>query len=99
MLKKNKMSYKEYFSYIRKKDNFGKLSSKEFGVFLKKFCGTLIYKGKKSYSIKVYNYLLLNLKKKFKKDPTMLFYTVANKLMPVFVIGQKQYFGKVVDVP
>jgi len=66
---------------------------------LKKFCGALVYKGKKSYSIRILNYLYLNLKKKFKNDPTTLFYTVANKLMPVFIIGQKQYLGNVIDVP
>jgi ribosomal protein S7 len=99
MPKKIKISYKKYFADIRKRDNFGKLTSKEFGLFIKKFCGTLVYKGKKSYSIKVFNYLLYNLKKQFKQDPTALFYIVANKLMPVFVVGQKQYFGNVVDIP
>jgi len=99
MLKVNKISYKNYFANIKKRENFGNLTSKEFSIFLKKFCGTLIYKGKKSYSMRTFNYLFLNLKKKFKKDPTTLFYTVANKLMPVFIIGQKQYLGNVTDVP
>lgn len=99
MLKKNKVSSREYFSYIKRKENFANLTSREFATFLKKLCGTLVHRGKKSYSIRVYNYLLLNLKKKFKKDPTILIYDVANKLMPVFVIGQKQYRGSITDVP
>jgi len=99
MLKKNKISSREYFAYIKSKENFGNLTSKEFAIFLKKFCGTLVYRGKKSYSIRVLNYLLLNLKKNFKKDPILSFYEVANKLMPIFIIGQKQYRGNISDVP
>jgi len=64
MLKVNKISYKNYFANIKKRENFGNLTSKEFSIFLKKFCGTLIYKGKKSYSMRTFNYLFLNLKKK-----------------------------------
>jgi len=63
MLKKNKISSREYFSYIKRKENFANLTSREFATFLKKLCGTLVHRGKKSYSIRVYNYLLLNLKK------------------------------------
>jgi len=99
MPKREKISYKKYFADIKKRENFGNLTSKEFGSFIKKFHGTLIYKGKKSYSIRVFDYLLLNLKKQFKQDPTKLIYTVANKLMPVFVVGQKQYRGRVIDIP
>jgi len=99
MLNKNKVSSKDYFAKIKRKGDFSKLTTKEFSIFFKKFCGALIYRGKRGYSIKVLNYLLLSLKKEFKKDPTFLFYTVANRLMPVFIIGQKQYFNTVVDVP
>jgi len=99
MPKKNKISYKQYFADIKRRDNFDKLTSKEFGSFIKKFYGILIYKGKKSYSIKAFDYLLYSLKKQFKQDPMALIYNISNKLMPVFVIGQKQYRGNVVDVP
>jgi len=99
MHKKENISYKKFFSEIKKRQNFGKLTSKEFSVFLKKFCGVLIYRGRKSYSIRTFNYLLYNLKKQFNQDPTKLLYNIANKLMPVFVIGQKRYGNNVVDVP
>jgi len=73
MLKKNKISYKNYFANIKKRENFGNLTSKEFSIFLKKFCGALVYKGKKSYSIRILNYLYLNLKKSLKMIQQLYF--------------------------
>jgi len=99
MHKKENTSYKHYFANIKKKQDFGKLTAREFSSFLKKFSGVLIYKGKKSYSVRTVSYLLYNLKKRFKQDPIELLYLIANKLMPTFVIGQKRYRRNVVDVP
>jgi len=99
MHKKQIISSKDYFVNIRKRYDFVNLNSKEFSIFLKKFCGILISKGRKSYSIKVFNFLLLNLKKRFNNDPMNLLYIIANKLMPIFIVGKKRYTTNVVDVP
>jgi len=65
MLKKNKISSREYFAYIKSKENFGNLTSKEFAIFLKKFCGTLVYRGKKKLFYKSFKLSFIKFKKKF----------------------------------
>ncbi|MGZ8886841.1 MAG: hypothetical protein ACXW1A_01070 [Nitrososphaeraceae archaeon] len=70
------------------------LKNNEFEVFLSKFYGTLISRGRKSFAIKLFNRLLLNFKNKFGKDPFIELYKSTNNLVPLLTSTQKK-IGKV----
>jgi len=53
------------FSKFNKK--LSPLTYRDFFIFRKKFCGFFIFKGKRSFSLKIFNYILFNLKKKKRK--------------------------------
>jgi ribosomal protein S7 len=70
------------------------LKNNEFEFFLSKFYGTLISRGRKSFAIKLFNKILLNLKKKFSQDPFIILHKSINNLVPLLTSTQKK-IGKV----
>lgn len=107
MKKKIKNKFKKLVSRDRlnikelvKKENFIKpFSRNDFDSFLLKLYGNFIFRGKKSYSLKIYNYLLLNLKKKLKKNPILIFMQLIKILIPFLILSKKTYKGKSLFVP
>jgi ribosomal protein S7 len=75
------------------------VEDKEFYIFLKKFVGSLIFRGNKSRAIKMFDEILYSLKCKFNKDPIFIFYTVFKKLVPIFSIAYKRVGNKYQPVP
>ena len=78
---------------LKNKYLFG-LKNSEFEFFLSKFYGGLISRGRKSYAVRQFDKILVNLKKKFKKDPFNNLNKIANNLVPVLLSKQKRV-GKV----
>lgn len=70
------------------------LKNTEFELFLSKFYGTLISKGKKNFAIKLFNRILLNFKNKFNKDPFIELHKSINNIVPLLTSTQKK-IGKV----
>jgi len=75
------------------------IEKKEFYNFLKKFVGSLIFKGNKSKAIKSFDEILYNLKKVFKIDPILIFYRIFRKLVPIFTIAYKRLGNRYQPVP
>src|SRR6266498_3967749 len=96
---KNKINLKALGSGFDKSNIFIKFNLDDFFVFNKKFCGVFIYKGKKAYSIKLFDYFLEKLKKSFLKDPTFIFFDIVKKLVPFFVLKQKKQGKRIVYIP
>jgi len=70
------------------------LKNSEFELFLSKFYGSLITRGRKDYAIKLFDEILINIKKKFKKDPFINLQKAINNLVPILLSTQKRV-GKV----
>ena len=81
---KQKIDYKYFLA----------LSDAQFEFFLTKFCGTLISRGRKNYAMKLFDKILLNFKKHFKKDPFVNLRISIDNLIPILSSTQKK-IGKV----
>jgi len=81
-----------------KKDNNDKyylvLSDHEFELFLTKFCGSLISRGRKDYALKLFDKILLNFKKQLKNEPFFELRKSFDNLIPILISTQKKV-GKV----
>src|SRR4051794_6309455 len=76
------------------------LTYRDFLIFRKKFYGVFIFRGKKSFSIKILHYILLNLKKLRRKfNPMKLFFIIVKRVSPFLTVGQKRYGRSVIKVP
>ena len=75
------------------------VEDKEFFIFLKKFVGSLIFKGNKSRAIKMFDEILYGLKCKFNEDPIVIFHAVFRKLIPIFSIAYKRVGNRYQPVP
>jgi len=78
---------------------FSKVNINDYFVFITKFLGSLISKGKRGHAIKFFNYLFLNLKKNFKIDPSKIMLKVLKNLVPFFVSGLKTFRGRTFYIP
>lgn len=70
------------------------LSDSQFEFFLTKLCGTMISRGRKNYAIKMFDKILFNFKKHFKRDPFDDLRISINNLIPILSSTQKK-IGKV----
>jgi ribosomal protein S7 len=89
-------------SYKIKKLN--PLTYRDFLIFRKKFCGSFIFRGKKTFSIKFFHYIVWNLKKyirrkKWKITPMKLFFLLIKQITPFLTLGYKKYERNVIAVP
>ena len=75
------------------------VEDKEFYLFLKKFVGSIIFRGNKSRAIKMYDEILYIVKKTLKKDPMVILYSVFVKLVPIFSIAYKRVGNRYQPVP
>ena len=76
------------------------LTYRDFLIFRKKFYGIFIFRGKKSFSIKILHYILLNLKKLRRKfNPMTLFFIIAKRATPFLTIGQRKFGTNVIAIP
>jgi len=75
------------------------VEDKEFYLFLKKFVGSLIFRGNKSRAIKMYDEILYIIKKTLKQDPMVVLYYVFVKLIPIFSIAYKRIGSRYQPVP
>lgn len=88
---KQKINNKGLYSIIIEKN--------EFYYFLKKFVGTLIFKGNKSKAIKSFDEILYNLKKALKREPITIFFVIFKRLIPIFSIAYKRMGNRYQPVP
>src|SRR5689334_2080683 len=85
-----------------KKKNYkfiNKIHKKDLKIFLKKFLGVFIYRGKKSRAMKLIDFFYFSLKLNFKFNPLKIMYRVIKNLMPFLVTGLKTYKGRIYYVP
>jgi len=75
------------------------VEDKEFYLFLKKFVGSLIFRGNKSRAIKMYDEILYIIKKTLKQEPMIVLYFVFVKLIPIFSIAYKRIGSRYQPVP
>jgi len=75
------------------------VEDKEFYLFLKKFIGSLIFRGNKSRAIKMYDEILYIIKKTLKEEPMIILYYVFVKLIPIFSIAYKRIGTRYQPVP
>jgi ribosomal protein S7 len=75
------------------------IEKKEFYNFLKKFVGSLIFKGNKTKAIKSFDEILYSLKKALKREPISIFYVIFKKLVPIFTIAYKRMGNRYQPVP
>jgi len=79
---------------IKQKNNNYKyllaLTDSQFEFFLTKLCGSLISRGRKDYALKLFDRILLNFKKHFKKDPFIDLRKSIENLIPVLTSTQKK---------
>jgi len=70
------------------------LKKNEFNYFLNKFYGSLISRGKKSFAIKQFNFILMKFKERFRSDPFIELHKSINNLIPILSSTQKK-IGKI----
>ena len=75
------------------------VEDKEFYLFLKKFVGSLLFRGNKSRAIKMYDEILYIMKKTLKQDPMVILYYIFVKLIPIFSIAYKRIGTRYQPVP
>src|SRR5687767_10953341 len=83
-----KVKHKNDYKY------FLALTDGQFEFFLTKFCGTLISRGRKDYAMKMFDKILINFKKHFKRDPFIDLRKSIDNLIPILNSTQKR-IGKV----
>jgi ribosomal protein S7 len=83
-----KVKHKNDYKY------FLALTDSQFEFFLTKFCGTLISRGRKDYAMKMFDKILINFKKHFKRDPFIDLRKSIDNLIPILNSTQKR-IGKV----
>ena len=81
-----------------------KFSKREYVIFLKKFRGSMISKGKRSLSYKFYDYIRVYFKKVLKKnnsnlDPDLIFKKAISKLIPVLGTSNVKRGRRIETVP
>ena len=86
-----KVNKRALYSMVIEKDEFYK--------FLKKFMGSLIFKGNKVRAMKSFDEILYNLKKNLKRKPMDIFYTIFLRLVPIFSIAYKRMGNRYQPVP
>lgn len=84
---------------IKNENRIKPIKLNDFGKFLKIFIGTNIHRGKKAYSIKILNYIFLNLKKIIKKDPTKILFIIIKNLSPFITVGKRSFKKKINLIP
>jgi hypothetical protein len=89
----------DIINLVKRENKVRPYSRIDFDKFLLKFCGNFIYRGNKSYSFKVYDYFLINLKISLKKNPTRIFMILIKIIMPFLILGKKTFKGRVINVP
>jgi len=75
------------------------VEDREFYVFLKKFIGSLIFKGNKVKAINMFDEIMFRMKRKFRKDPIIILYSIFKKLVPIFSIAYKRIGNRYQPVP
>jgi ribosomal protein S7 len=70
------------------------LKDKEFEFFLNKFYGSLIFRGRRSFAIKLFDIILFNFKKLFNGDPFVSLRKSIDNLIPILGLTQRK-IGKV----
>jgi|SRR4051812_12147643 len=70
------------------------LDDSQFEFFLTKFCGSLISRGRKNYAIKLFDKILLDFKRHFRRDPFIDLRKSIDNLIPVLASTQKK-IGKI----
>jgi len=71
----------------------------EFYKFLKKFMGSLIFKGNKVKAMKLFDEILYNLKKAVRRPPMDVFFVIFIRLIPIFSIAYKRMGNRYQPVP
>src|SRR5690349_17452967 len=89
------------FPYVidREKKELIIFNLQEFFIFRKKFIGSFINKGKKSYSMRIYSYILNNLKNYKKMNPFFIFYKLVDNVVPTVNLMQKKQKRKIISMP
>lgn len=97
---KKKINVKKVRSNIIDKSNIlNKFTQNDFVIFKKKLCGMFIYKGKKSFSIKLFDFFLKGLKRKLNNNPIKNLYKIVINLVPFFLLTQKKIGKRLVYLP
>jgi ribosomal protein S7 len=97
--------YKQFNKHLsyevsKLKNKLNPFTYRDFLIFRRKFYGMFILRGKKSYSIKILHYILLNLKKlRIKTNPMKLFFFIVKRVTPFLTLGQKKYGVNIITVP
>jgi ribosomal protein S7 len=95
--------FNKHISYeaLRSKNKLNPLTYRDFLIFRKKFLGMFVLRGKKSFSMKILHYILLNLKKlkKTKMNPMKLFFIIIRNVTPFLTLGQKKFGTNIITVP
>jgi len=89
------------YEYSKSTSKLSALTYRDFLIFRKKFCGVFIFRGRRTFSMKTYSYILFKLKKtlKIKAIPLTLFFIIMKKLCPFLTIGQKRIGNNIINVP
>ena len=90
------------YAYSDKTKELTSLTFRDFLVFRRKLCGTFVFKGKKTYSLKSLNYILYGLKrvKRFRRnDPMALFFIAVKRLTPFLTLSQNNIGRRIINVP
>jgi len=88
------------FETSKSQNKLNPLTYRDFLIFRRKFFGMFVLRGKKSFSMKILHYILLNLKKlKVKTNPMKLFFIIIRHVTPFLTVGQKKYGTNIINVP
>lgn len=92
----------KHFSYdvSFKKNLLYSLTYRDFLIFRRKFFGIFIFKGKKAFSVKMFNYIFLSLKKMRRKyNPNKLFFIISKRISPFLTTKETKIGKRIVAVP
>jgi len=90
------------YAYSSETKELTSLTFRDFLVFRKKLCGVFVFRGKKTFSIKSLNYILLRLKRmdrRKKQNPMGLFFVAMKRLTPFLTLSQNNIGKRVINVP
>ena len=88
------------YEVSKSRSKLNPLTYRDFLIFRKKFLGMFVLRGRKSFSMKMLHYILLNLKRlKVKTNPMKLFFLIIQRVTPFLTLGQKKYGINIITVP
>ena len=100
MQNKRSLTKRERYVLWRLRDKvLNNFDKDDFLFFRKKFCGVFISRGKKAYAMQIFNFIMCELKKKFRENPSLSFYKIAKNVVPFFVLRQKKFGKRIVYLP